>query len=126
MGSIVLVVRLVLADIRRHQVQAVMLLLAVTVATATMALGLSLGGVSDALYEQTRAATAGPDVVALSGDPGFAETSALAALADAPEVVAHHGPYRIVYANLTTRDCARHGTPPTSAPGPRSAGCCPR
>lgn len=104
MGSIVLVVRLVLADVRRHQVQAAMLLLAVTVATATMALGLSLSGVSDALYEQTRAATAGPDVVALSGDPGPAETSALASLADAPEVVAHYGPYRIVYANLTTRD----------------------
>ncbi|MEV6160236.1 FtsX-like permease family protein [Nonomuraea sp. NPDC052129] len=104
MGSIVLVVRLVLADVRRHKVQAAMLLLAVTVATATMALGLSLSGVSDALYEQTRAATAGPDVVALSGDAGPAETAALASLADAPEVVAHHGPYRIVYANLTTRD----------------------
>ncbi|MEQ4724547.1 hypothetical protein [Nonomuraea sp. B19D2] len=34
MGAIVLVVRLVLADVRRHQVQAVLLLLAVTVATA--------------------------------------------------------------------------------------------
>ncbi|TMR96596.1 ABC transporter permease [Nonomuraea basaltis] len=104
MGSIVLVVRLVLADVRRHKVQAVMLLLAVTVATATMALGLSLRGVSDALYEQTRAATAGPDVVALSGDTGPAVTSTLASLADAPEVIAHHGPYRIVYADLTTRD----------------------
>nr|WP_055502189.1 ABC transporter permease [Nonomuraea pusilla] len=103
MGSIVLVVRLVLADVRRHRVQAAMLLLAVTVATATMALGLSLRGVSDALYEQTRAATAGPDVVALSGDTGPAVTSALASLADDPEVVAHHGPYRIVYATLTAR-----------------------
>ncbi|MFG3438139.1 FtsX-like permease family protein [Nonomuraea sp. NPDC047897] len=103
MSSIVLVARLVLADVRRHQVQAAMLLLAVTVATATMALGLSLRGVSDALYEQTRAATAGPDVVALSGDTGPAVTSALASLADEPQVVAHHGPYRIVYADLTTR-----------------------
>ncbi|MFI7640804.1 FtsX-like permease family protein [Nonomuraea sp. NPDC049400] len=104
MGSIVLVVRLVLADVRRHQVQAAMLLLAVAVATATMALGLSLRGVSDALYEQTRAATAGPDVVALSGDTGPAVTAALASLADDPEVIAHHGPYRVVYADLTTRD----------------------
>ncbi|GAA3469227.1 ABC transporter permease [Nonomuraea roseola] len=104
MSSIVLVMRLVLADVRRHKVQAVMLLLAVTVATATMALGLSLRGVSDALYEQTRAATAGPDVVALSGDTGSAVTSALASLANEPEVIAHHGPYRIVYADLTTRD----------------------
>ncbi|MFI9841931.1 FtsX-like permease family protein [Nonomuraea sp. NPDC051941] len=104
MGSIVLIVRLVLADVRRHQVQAVMLLLAVTVATATMALGLSLRGVSDALYVQTRAATAGPDVVVLSGETGPAVTPTLVSLTDAPEVVAHHGPYRIVYANLTTRD----------------------
>ncbi|GAA3672058.1 hypothetical protein GCM10022224_040300 [Nonomuraea antimicrobica] len=104
MGSIVLVVRLVLADVRRHRAQAAMLLLAVTVATATMALGLSLSGASDALYEQTRAATAGPDLVALSGDTGPAVTSALASLADDPEVVAHHGPYRIVYAGLTTRE----------------------
>lgn len=104
MGRIVLIVRLVLADIRRHKAQAGMLLLAVTVATATLALGLSLRNVSDVLYEQTRAATAGPDVVALSGDTGPAVTSALASLADAPEVVAHLGPYRIVYADLTTRD----------------------
>ncbi|MGN9782573.1 FtsX-like permease family protein [Nonomuraea sp. ZG12] len=103
MGSIVLVARLVLADLRRHKIQAVMLLLAVTVATATMALGLSLRSVSDSLYEQTRAATAGPDVVALSGGTDPAVTSALASLADDPEVVAHHGPYRIVYADLTAR-----------------------
>ncbi|GAA3264616.1 ABC transporter permease [Nonomuraea helvata] len=104
MGSLVLVVRLVLADVRRHQAQAAMLLLAVTVATATMALGLSLRGVSDALYEQTRAATAGPDVVALSGGTGPTVTSALTSLANEPDVIAHHGPYRIVYADLTTRD----------------------
>ncbi|MFF4986244.1 FtsX-like permease family protein [Streptosporangium saharense] len=106
MGSLVLVVRLVLADVRRHRIQAAMLLLAVTVATATMALGLSLRGASDALYEQTRAATAGPDVVALSGETGPDVTAALASLADDPEVVAHHGPYRVVYADLTTRGSA--------------------
>ncbi|MFI7231580.1 FtsX-like permease family protein [Nonomuraea angiospora] len=104
MGSIVLIARLVLADIRVHKVQAVMLLLAVTVATATMALGLSLRGVSDALYEQTRAVTAGPDLVALSGDTGPSVTSTLTSLTEAPEVVAHHGPYRVVYATLTNRD----------------------
>ncbi|QYC43317.1 ABC transporter permease YtrF precursor [Nonomuraea coxensis DSM 45129] len=102
-GAGVLVVRLVAADVRRHRAQAVLLLLAVTVATATMALGRSLNGVSDGLYAQTRAATAGPDVVALSGDTGREVTSALAELADAPEVVAHHGPYRVVYATLTVR-----------------------
>ncbi|MDF2708845.1 MAG: hypothetical protein K0R62_4497 [Nonomuraea muscovyensis] len=104
MGSIVLVVRLVLADVRRYPSQVAMLLFAVTTATVTLALGLSLSGTSRTLYEQTRAATAGPDVVALSGETGPAVTPALAELADAPEVVAHHGPYRIVYADLTTRD----------------------
>ncbi|MBB6347839.1 hypothetical protein FHU36_004384 [Nonomuraea muscovyensis] len=104
MGSIVLVVRLVLADVRRYPSQVAMLLFAVTTATVTLALGLSLSGTSRTLYEQTRAATAGPDVVALSGETGPAVTPALAELADAPEVVAHHGLYRIVYADLTTRD----------------------
>ncbi|WP_182873345.1 ABC transporter permease [Microbispora sp. H10670] len=118
MGSLVLVVRLVLADVRRHRAQAAMLLLAVTVATATMALGLSLRGASEALYEQTRAATAGPDVVALSGDTGPAVTSALASLADDPEVIAHHGPYRIVYADLTTRGSDRS----PAGPAPVSSG----
>ncbi|MGW2156717.1 FtsX-like permease family protein [Nonomuraea sp. NPDC001699] len=109
MGAVVLVARLVLTDLRRHRAQALMLLLAVTVATATMALGLSLGDASRSMYEQTRAATAGPDVVALSGDTGRAATSALAALADDPAVVAAHGPYRIVYANLTTRGATSSG-----------------
>ncbi|MEV4395017.1 FtsX-like permease family protein [Nonomuraea sp. NPDC049607] len=109
MGAVVLVARLVLADLRRHRAQALMLLLAVTVATATMALGLSLGDASRSMYEQTRAATAGPDVVALSGDTGRAATSALAALADDPAVVAAHGPYRIVHADLTTRGSTSSG-----------------
>ncbi|MEV0618206.1 FtsX-like permease family protein [Nonomuraea sp. NPDC050404] len=104
MGSIVLVVRLALADVRRHPSQVAMLLFAVTTATATLALGLSLGGTSRTLYEQTRAATAGPDVVALVGDSGPAVTAAMTELADDPDVVAHHGPYRIAYTDLTTRD----------------------
>ncbi|SDK82023.1 putative ABC transport system permease protein [Nonomuraea maritima] len=103
MGSLTLVLRLVLADVRRHRAQAALLLLAVTVATATLASGWSLSDVNDALYERTRAATAGPDLVVLSGDTGRAVTSVLRTLADDREVVAHHGPYRVVYADLTTR-----------------------
>ena len=103
MGSLLLAVRLALANVRRHPAQAAMLLLSVTVATATMALGLSLHGVSDALYAHTRAATAGPDVVVLSGESGPEVSAALASLTDRPDVVAHHGPYRIVYAELTAR-----------------------
>ncbi|MEU7457550.1 FtsX-like permease family protein [Streptosporangium roseum] len=42
--------------------------------------------------------------MALSGETGPAVTAALTSLADAPQVIAHHGPYRVVYADLTTRD----------------------
>ncbi|GAA1003919.1 hypothetical protein Aple_005270 [Acrocarpospora pleiomorpha] len=103
MGRTMLVFRLAIADVRRHRAQAVMLLLAVTVATATLSLGLSLGGATEALYQQTRAATAGPDVVVLTPSTGPAVTSALASLAQDPEVIAHNGPYRLVYATLTAR-----------------------
>ena len=105
MGRTLLVFRLALADVRRHKAQAAMLLIAVTAATATFALGLSLGGATRTLYEQTRAATAGPDIVALAPDPGTPVTAVLTSLAHTPEVVAHNGPYRIVYATLTA-----HGT----------------
>ena len=48
--------------------QAVLLLLAITAATAMLSLGLALHGVTSQPYQQTRAATHGPDVVAyLSG-----------------------------------------------------------
>ncbi|MEV4569101.1 FtsX-like permease family protein [Nonomuraea sp. NPDC049419] len=104
MSSFVLVARLVRADLRRHRVQGVLLLLAVAVATATLAVGVSLPGVSDSLYAQTRAATAGPDVVVLSGESGPAVAPALASLTEDPRVVAHRGPYRIVYGELSARD----------------------
>lgn len=103
MGQVVLVVRLVLADVRRHKAHAVMLVLAVTAAVATVALGLSLYGASDSLYRQTRAATGGPDVVALSGDSGPQVTSAMMSIVDNPDVVDHNGPYQIVYTDLTAR-----------------------
>ena len=41
-----------------------LLLLAITAATTTLTLGLALHGVTSQPYQQTRAATAGPDVVA--------------------------------------------------------------
>ncbi|GAA4060424.1 ABC transporter permease [Actinomadura miaoliensis] len=103
MGRILLVFRLVLADVRRHPAQAAMLLVSITAATATLALGLSLNGATETLYQQTRDATAGPDVVALS--PGTKRTTitALKSLEHAPGVVAHSGPYRQYYTTLTAR-----------------------
>ncbi|SNS53777.1 putative ABC transport system permease protein [Actinomadura meyerae] len=101
MGSVLLVLRLVLADLRRHPGPAAMLLVAITAATATLALGLSLHGATDSLYRQTREATAGPDMVALT--PG-ADPSPLTGLLDDPQVVAHSGPHRQYYTTL-----AAHG-----------------
>ncbi|MCO5994983.1 ABC transporter permease [Actinoallomurus rhizosphaericola] len=101
MGRILLVFRLVLADVRRHPGQAVMLLVSITAATAMLSVGMSLNGATETLYRQTRAATAGPDFVAFSPGTGRTATSALTSLAHAPEVVAHSGPYRQFYTTLT-------------------------
>ncbi|HEU5031008.1 MAG TPA: FtsX-like permease family protein [Spirillospora sp.] len=101
MGRILLVLRLVVADVRRHPAQAAMMLASITAATAALALGISLNGATDTLYRQTRAATAGPDVVALSPGADRAATSALTPLAQASEVTAHSGPYRQYYTTLT-------------------------
>ncbi|GAA4617811.1 hypothetical protein GCM10023195_79690 [Actinoallomurus liliacearum] len=101
MGRILLVLRLVLGDVRRHPGQAAMLLVSITAATAALGLGLSLHGATGALYRQTRAATAGPDLVAVSPGTDRTSISALTSLEHAPGVVAHNGPYRQFYATLT-------------------------
>jgi putative ABC transport system permease protein len=64
MGKVRLVGRLVARDLRRRPAQAVLLLLAITAATSILTLGLALHGVASQPYQQTRAATNGPDVVA--------------------------------------------------------------
>jgi hypothetical protein len=125
MGRAFLVARLVAADVRRHPVEAALLLLAITSATATLALGLALHGVTIDPYQRTRAATAGPDVVAglfnlvpprnMTGgglgpghetisspdnQPSKQRTAEFDALAHAPGVVAHSGPYPVAWATL--------------------------
>ncbi|MEU4230161.1 FtsX-like permease family protein [Nonomuraea sp. NPDC026600] len=120
MGRAVLVARLVIADIRRHGAQAAMLLLSITAATAALALGLSLSGVTEAMYHQTRQATAGPDLVAVSAGADRTALSALTSLMDNPEVSAHNGPYRIVQTPLTAggvkAQAVAHGV--SATPGP--------
>ena len=64
MGRLLLVGRLAARDLRHRPAQAVLLLLAITAATTTLTLGLVLHGVTSQPYQQTRAATNGPDVVA--------------------------------------------------------------
>lgn len=95
MGRVLLVCRLAVRDIRGHAAQAVLMLLAVTVATSVLTLGLALQGVTSRPYQQTRAATRGPDVVASLQHPGQA-----AALIRASGVAGHSGPYPLVFAIL--------------------------
>jgi putative ABC transport system permease protein len=116
MGKFVLVARLAARDIRRHKAQAVLLLLAITAATTVLVLGLALNGVTSHPYQQTRAATNGPDLVATlglgGGAPGHqgpalvsaaqvqAETRTLTHL---PGVTGSSGPYPVADAVLRTR-----------------------
>jgi putative ABC transport system permease protein len=116
MGKIVLVARLAARDVRRHQAQAVLLLLAITAATTTLALGLALSGVTNRPYQQTRALTNGPDVVAQIGGfllqrPGQAPAPISAGQVQADTrtlthlsgVTGYSGPYPVASAILRTR-----------------------
>jgi hypothetical protein len=101
-GRALLLFRLARQDIRHHFAQALLLVIAIASATAVLTLAFALNGVNSNPYQQTMAATNGPDVVAQAGnDPYTGVTSpaglaALAALNHAPGVAAHSGPYPIV------------------------------
>jgi ABC-type lipoprotein release transport system permease subunit len=102
-GRGLLVFRLAARNLRRRPAEAALLLLAITAATTVLTLGLVLRGVTKDPYQNTREATAGPDVVASVGsDPfvGQADLAGLEALTDAPGVVDHSGPYPVVGGEL--------------------------
>jgi putative ABC transport system permease protein len=112
-----LVGRLVGRDLRYRPSQAVLLLLAIGAAATVLSLALALHGVTNKPYQQTRAQTRGPDVVAAFGPaqtagphtPGplarrlrkrlrNAQAQRLAqeqALIHAPGVTGHSGPYPV-------------------------------
>jgi putative ABC transport system permease protein len=101
-GRALLLFRLARQDIRHHFAQAVLLVVAIAAATAVLSLSFALGGVNTSPYQQTMAATKGPDVVAQSGNDPYtsvtspADLAALVALNHATGVAAHSGPYPIV------------------------------
>ena len=114
MGRIRLVGRLVRRDLRYRPGPAVLLVLAITAATATLTLGLVLRGVTNQPYLQTRAATRGPDVVAQLGGQGRGANGSAAAvkarteaqvraLTHARGVTAYSGPYPVASASLRFR-----------------------
>jgi putative ABC transport system permease protein len=101
-GRALLLFRLARQDIRRHFAQAVLLVVAIAAATAVLSLAFALNGVNTNPYQQTKAATKGPDVVAQSGNNPYtgvtspADLASLEALNHVKGVTAHSGPYPIV------------------------------
>ncbi|CAL9403456.1 FtsX-like permease family protein [Streptomyces sp. enrichment culture] len=69
MGRLLLVWRLVTRDLRRRPGEAVVFLVAVTAATASLTLGMTTDNAVAAGYLKTREATAGPDITAVTTDP---------------------------------------------------------
>ncbi|WP_300613114.1 FtsX-like permease family protein, partial [Trebonia sp.] len=111
MGRVLLTCRLAARDLRHRPAQAVLLLLAITAATATLTLGLALNGVTASPYLRTRAATNGPDVTASvypGGPDGTqpANTAPLTALLAVPGVTASSGPFPVASAMLRARGYA--------------------
>ena len=111
MGKIVLVGRLAARDLRRRPVEAMMVLLVIAVAATTLTVAFALSGVTNRPYQQTRLATAGPDVIAIEGGgPGPAQpvssaqlAATAASLSTAPGVTAHSGPYPTAYSVIRFR-----------------------
>ncbi|KAB8180625.1 FtsX-like permease family protein [Microbispora catharanthi] len=102
MGRILLILRLAIRDLRRRPVEAVLMILVIGVATTTLTIGLALYGVTDKPYQQTRAATAGPDVVAsLPAGPG--QSAVVDALIHASGVTGHSGPYPLAFTVIGAR-----------------------
>lgn len=119
MGRTLLLCRLAARDLRRHPAQAVLLLLAISAATITLTLGLVLNGVTSNPYLRTKAATAGPDVVAVFVRPSDAP-SGMKELTHSPGVAGHSGPYIVAWVTLRA-----HGMSATAAAegrGPAPAG----
>jgi len=103
-GRLALIGRLAARDLRRRPAQAGLLLIAIMAATTTLTLALALHGVTGHPYQRTRAATAGPDVVAEYGPPGTGQPSQPSQpsqpvtpdarpLIHAPDVTEHSGPF---------------------------------
>jgi putative ABC transport system permease protein len=111
-GQVVLVSRLAARDIRRRPVEALMVLLVIAASATTLTVALALSGVTSQPYQQTRLATAGPDVIAIAGvgGPGPARpvssaqlAATVASLTTAPGVTAHSGPYPTAYSAVRFR-----------------------
>ncbi|GIG87894.1 FtsX-like permease family protein [Plantactinospora endophytica] len=107
-GRLLLVCRLLMRDLRRRRTETVLLLVAITAATATLTLGLTLNEVAERPYQQTRAATAGPDVIVTPRATGQAALDELAPLTTRAGVTDHSGPFPIAYLTMTAGGISAH------------------
>ena len=112
MGRLTLIGRLAVRDLRRRPARAVLLLIAIMAATTTLALALALHGVTSHPYQRTRAATAGPDLVAEYGPAGPGQAAGRPVPPDArplihaPGVTGHSGPFLAASVTLRSRGIA--------------------
>jgi putative ABC transport system permease protein len=103
-GRLVLIWRLVIADIKRRPVQAALLVVMIVTTTTTLTLGLALRKVTDSPFDRTRTATNGPDVVAQIAPQAGAvarPATGFASLMHARGVTGTSGPYPFAVAQLT-------------------------
>ncbi|MFK0247798.1 FtsX-like permease family protein [Amycolatopsis azurea] len=107
-ARLLLVFRLLVRDLRRRPAETALLLVAIIAATGTLTVGLALGDVSSRAYEQTRAAAAGPDVVARPLSTGADALADLEPLKTAPGVTGHSGPFPVAFLELTVRGKTVH------------------
>ncbi|TQS44083.1 FtsX-like permease family protein [Cryptosporangium phraense] len=97
LGRLMLVIRLLGRDLRRRRTESLLLLTAITAATATLTLGIASNVVVTDAYAQTAAATAGPDVVARTQGVGPAALDALERVAYADGVTGSSGPFPVAF-----------------------------
>ncbi|MFI5485032.1 MULTISPECIES: FtsX-like permease family protein [Micromonospora] len=107
-GRLLLVCRLLVRDLRRRRTETVLLLAAITAATVTLTVGLALNDIADRPYQQTRTATAGPDVAVTPLETGQAAVDELASLTTAAGVTDHSGPFPIAYLTMTAGGTSAH------------------
>jgi putative ABC transport system permease protein len=118
-GKLLLIGRLTGRNLMHRPTQAVLLLLAISAATSVLSLALALHGVTQHPYQQTRADTRGPDVVAAlfggvlpAGPHGPRPKGSPSAMAEvrvltsAPGVTGHAGPYPVASVVLRLGDLA--------------------
>jgi putative ABC transport system permease protein len=107
-GRLLLVCRLLVRDLRRRWTEALLLLVAISAATATLTLGLTLDEIAGRPYERTRTATAGPDVIVTPRATGQAALDELASMTAGTGVTDHSGPFPIAYLTMTAGGTSAH------------------